>query len=93
MRTPLGKRAGNELLSPRGIEAWQFHNVGLDDAEGAPAVLKTGMVVAYEVMYALEGEGYYLEDMLVIEPNGFRHLTAGLPYTATEIERAMARAR
>jgi Xaa-Pro aminopeptidase len=51
------------------------------------------MVVAYEIMYALEGEGFYLEDMLLVEPNGFRNLSAGLPYSAAEIERAMARRR
>ena len=37
-------------------------------------------------------DGFYLEDMIVIEPNGYRLLTAGLPYTAAEIEATMARA-
>ena len=93
LRTDAGRRAVAELLSPRGVEAWQFHHVGLDDAEGAPTVLRTGMVVAYELMYALDGDGYYLEDMLLIEPGGHRNLTAGLPYTAREIEQSMARRR
>jgi Xaa-Pro aminopeptidase len=89
LRTAQGKRAVAELLSPTGIEAWQFHNVGLDDAEGAPPILRRGMVLAYELMFALDGEGYYLEDVLVVESQGARVLTAGLPYTSTEIERAM----
>jgi Xaa-Pro aminopeptidase len=87
--TPLGQSAAAELLSPRGIEAWQFHGVGLDDAEGAPVVLRAGMVVAYEIMFAVGGEHFYLEDMLVVESSGYRNLTAGLPYTAAEIEGAM----
>ena len=91
LRTDAGKRAVAELLSPRGVEAWQFHHVGLDDAEGAPEVLRAGMVVAYELMYALDGEGYYLEDMVLVERDGYRNLTAGLPYTARDIERVMGR--
>lgn len=93
LRTDAGRRAVAELLSPRGIEGWQFHNVGLDDAEGGALVLRAGMVVAYELMYALDGEGYYLEDMILVERDGYRNLTAALPYTAGDIERAMARGR
>jgi Xaa-Pro aminopeptidase len=91
LKTALGKRAAAELLTARGIEAWQFHNVGLDDAEGAPEILKAGMVMAYEIMFALDNDSFYLEDMILVQPNGARNLTSGLPYTAAEIERAMAR--
>jgi Xaa-Pro aminopeptidase len=91
LQTPLGKRAAEVLLSPEGIEAWQFHGVGLDDAEGAPEMLRAGMVVAYELMFAVDDQGFYLEDMLLVDRGGHRMLTAGLPYTAAEIEAVMAR--
>jgi Xaa-Pro aminopeptidase len=91
LQTDLGRRAAAVLLGPRGTEAWQFHHVGLDDAEGSPVVLRAGMTVAYELMFAVEGQGFYLEDMILIEPIGFRILTPGLPYTAAEIEAAMRR--
>lgn len=91
LKTPLGKRAAAVLLGPTGTEAWQFHNVGLDDAEGAPTVLRTGMTVAYEIMFAVGDQGFYLEDMILIEPDGYRLLTPGLPYTAREIEAAARR--
>jgi Xaa-Pro aminopeptidase len=68
---------------------WQFHGVGLDAAEGAPDTLRTGMVVAYEIMFDVESEGYYLEDMLAVTPDGHQLLTENLPYTAEEIEAAM----
>ncbi len=90
LRTTEGKRAAEELLSPRGTEAWEMHGVGLDDAEGNMTVLSAGMVVAYELMFAVGGNGYYLEDLVQVLPNGARVLTAGLPYTAEEIERVMA---
>ena len=89
LTTDLGKRAAAVLLGPRGIEAWQFHHVGLDDAEGVPEVLRTGMVVAYELMFAVDDQGFYLEDMILIEPDGHRMLTPGLPYTAGQIEAAI----
>ena len=91
MKTPFGKRAAEILLSPAGIEAWQFHNVGLDDAEGAPPILRSGMVLAYELMFAVDDQGFYLEDMLLVDGAGHRMLTAGLPYTAAEIEALMRR--
>ncbi len=90
--TPLGQAAAMEILSPRGIEAWQFHGVGLDDSVG-PAVLRAGMVVAYEIMFAVGGEHFYLEDMLLVEGSGYRNLTPGLPYTAGEMERVMRERR
>jgi Xaa-Pro aminopeptidase len=93
MRTAEGKRAAAILLSPTGTEAWEMHGVGLDDAEGNMSELRAGMVVAYELMFAVRGNGYYLEDLVHVLPGGARVLTAGLPYTAEEIERAMARRR
>jgi len=47
------------------------------------------MTVAYELMFAVDGDGFYLEDMVLVEAGGPRVLTSGLPYTATEIEVAM----
>lgn len=93
MRTAEGKRAAEILLAPRGTEPWEMHGVGLDDAEGNMTELRAGMVVAYELMFAVGGNGYYLEDLVQVTPDGFRVLTAGLPYTAEEIERAMARGK
>lgn len=93
LRTDEGRRAAEILLSPAGIEAWEMHGVGLDDAEGNMTELRAGMVVAYELMFAVGGNGYYLEDLVLVTPNGARVLTAGLPYTADEIEGAMARRR
>jgi Xaa-Pro aminopeptidase len=48
------------------------------------------MVVAYELMFTVDGDGFYLEDMIAITNDGFELMTPGLPYTAREIEAAMA---
>ena len=89
LTTPMGRKTAEILLGPGGTGAWEIHGVGLDDAEGMPEVLKAGMTVAYELMFMVGGVGFYLEDMILIESNGYRLLTLGLPYTAAEIEAAI----
>jgi len=89
LTTTLGRLAADTLLGRGGTDAWEIHGVGLDDAEGQPPVLRAGMTVAYELMFAVRGQGFYLEDMILIEPHGYRLLTPGLPYAAAEIEAAM----
>jgi len=91
LATSQGQHAAEILLGPKGTEAWELHGVGLDDAEGLPDVLRAGMVVAYELMFTADGDGFYLEDMIAIKAAGYELLTPGLPYTASEIQAAMAR--
>jgi Xaa-Pro aminopeptidase len=71
------------------IPYWQIHGVGLDVAESLPTVLRAGMVVDYEPIFVVDGQGFYMEDMILITPTGHEILTPGLPNTAAEIERAM----
>ena len=49
------------------------------------------MVIAYELMFVADGDGFYLEDMIAVGKDGHEMITPGLPYTAREIEAAMAR--
>ena len=90
LRTPQGKRAAEILLAPNGTSPWEIHGVGLDDAEGQPLILRAGMVVAYELMFVVDGDGFYLEDMIAVGAMAHEVLTPGLPYTAAEIETSMA---
>jgi Xaa-Pro aminopeptidase len=76
------------LLGPDGLKWWGIHGVGLEGAEGAPETLRAGMVVAFEPIFVVDGQGFYLEDMIAVTKDGHEVLTKGLPYTAEEIERA-----
>ena len=93
MRTPLGRHAAALMAEPDSLPYWQWHGVGLDDAEEPPRVLRAGMVIAYEPIFVVEGQGFYMEDMILVTPTGHEILTAGLPTTAAEIEAAMRRRR
>ena len=88
LSTPLAQAAARAILAPKGAPFWSIHTVGLrvDDVRD---ILRTGMVVAYEPIVSAQGQGFYLEDMLLITREGYEVLTPGLPYTAEEIEQAM----
>ena len=49
------------------------------------------MVLDYEPIFAVDGQGFYMEDMILVTATGYEILTKGLPNTAAEIERAMRR--
>jgi len=93
MRTSLGRHAAALMASRDSIPFWQSHGIGLDYAEALPAVLRSGMVLDYEPIFVVDGQGFYMEDMILITRTGFEILTPGLPNTAAEIEQAMARLR
>ncbi len=88
LATPLGQRAAEVLLAPDGLKYWEAHGVGLEPAEGMPETLRAGMVLAFEPIFSVEGQGFYLEDMILVTRDGHEILTPGLPYSAGEIERA-----
>ena len=89
LSTPLGRKAAETLLGKDGLEWWEIHGVGLDSAEGMPEVLRTGMTVDFEPIFSVDGQGFYLEDMILVTPAGHEILTPGLPYSAEEIEQAV----
>ena len=79
------------LLGEDGLKWWEIHGVGLEAAEGAPEILRAGMVVAFEPIFSVDGQGFYLEDMILVTKDGHEILTPGLPYSALE-DRARRRA-
>jgi len=89
MRTALGRHAAALIAVRDSIPYWQIHGVGLDIAEGLPTVLRAGMVLDYEPIFVVDGQGFFMEDMILVTPTGYEILTKGLPTTAVEIERVM----
>ncbi|HEY4320092.1 MAG TPA: aminopeptidase P N-terminal domain-containing protein [Gemmatimonadales bacterium] len=89
LHTSLAKEAAAVMARPDGIPFWEVHGIGLDAAEDLPDTLRAGMTLDYEPIFAVGGQGYYMEDMILVTPTGFEILTKGLPYSAVEIERAM----
>jgi Xaa-Pro aminopeptidase len=91
VKTELGKKAVAALTGENGTKEWYLHSSGVECCETQPEVLRSGMVVVFEPSMTLDGQGYYLEDMILITPSGFDMLTPGLPYSADEIEQLLIR--
>jgi Xaa-Pro aminopeptidase len=64
---------------------WHIHGVGIESAEAPMDTLRSGTVIAYEPMFPFGGTTYYLEDMILVTPEGHEVLSSDLPYTAEEI--------
>ena len=90
LRTSMGRDAGAFLLSQAGRGIWSVHGVGVDSGEEALPTLEAGSVLAFEPMFSVGADAFYLEDMILITEDGHEVLSAGLPYTAEEIETVMS---
>ena len=93
LRTPLAQHAARKILTPHGPDYWEIRTEGLEVDEEAVAVLHTGMVITYEPTFSVDGQGFYLQDMLLVTRNGAEILDRGMPYTAAEIEARKANPR
>lgn len=81
----LARQAIESWSDRKNVPFWQMHTMNLDAGflEGG---LRTGMVIDFEPIASIGGQGYYLEDMYLIGKEGTEVLTPGVPYTAEEIE-------
>lgn len=91
MQTVAGKKAAAQMLNKETGINWHLHGVGIKSGEAALDTLKEGSVLAFEPMFSFGPDAFYLEDMIVVTTGGHEVLSAGLPYTAKEIEAAMAK--
>jgi Xaa-Pro aminopeptidase len=89
LQTPEGKDAARVLLAKDGMSAWSIHSVGVESGETALDTLEMGAVIAFEPMFSVGKDAYYLEDMILITSVGAEVLSTDLPYTAEEIEGVM----
>jgi Xaa-Pro aminopeptidase len=90
--TGYARRAAAQLIAAPLRETWHIHGVGLDGGETGTDTLAVGSVIAFEPMFSVDDDAYYMEDMILVTESGHEVLTRGLPYTAEEIEGAMREA-
>ena len=90
--TEYARRAAARLIRAPLRETWHIHGVGLDGGETGTDTLEVGSVIAFEPMFSVDEDAYYMEDMILVTETGHEVLTRGLPYTAAEIEAAMRQA-
>ena len=93
LQTEQARAAARSLLAAGGMRLWSIHGVGIDSGETPLDVLQAGSVIAFEPMFSAGADAFYLEDMILVTESGHEVLSAGLPYTAEEIEAVMAQGR
>jgi Xaa-Pro aminopeptidase len=88
-KSALAQQAIATWSDRKNIPYWQWHTMNLD-AGYIEGPLRAGMVIDFEPIASIGGQGYYLEDMYLIRKHGATVMTPGLPYTAEEIEASLA---
>ena len=91
-RTSLAKEAVAYWSEQKNVPYWQMHTMNLS-AGYVEGPLRAGMVIDFEPIASIGGQGYYLEDMYLVGKTGAEILTPGVPYSAEEIETFLARRR
>jgi Xaa-Pro aminopeptidase len=85
------ERIANTMLAEDGGINWHIHGVGIESGEEAVDVFASRSVIAYEPMFFWMGDTYYLEDMILVTPDGAEILSKNLPYFSNEIADIMDR--
>jgi Xaa-Pro aminopeptidase len=89
LRTEYARKAAKAMLEA-GDDLWHVHGVGIEGGEERLDRLEAGSVIAFEPMVEVDGDAFYLEDMILVTDGGHEVLSQGLPYTSDEIARSMA---
>jgi len=88
LQTNLAKDAAKVMATP---ESWSMYTHGIDIVDGypIPEVLDAGNVICDAPEFSVDGQGFYVEDMLLVTADGYEQINPPLPYFAKEIEQAM----
>ena len=65
------------------------HGIDVVDGYPIPDVLAAGNVICDAPEFGVDGQGFYVEDMLLVTAEGYEQINPPLPYFAKEIEQAM----
>jgi Xaa-Pro aminopeptidase len=87
-KTVLAQHAIDAWSDRKNIPFWQVHTTNLVAALPTEP-LRAGTTINFEPIAAVDGQGFFLEDMYVITNNGAELLTPKVPYSAEDIEAAM----
>lgn len=87
-KSVLAQHAIDNWSDRKNIPFWQVHTTNLVDAFPS-GPLRQGTTINFEPIAAVDGQGFFLEDMYLITKDGAELLTPGVPYSAEDLEAAM----
>jgi Xaa-Pro aminopeptidase len=92
LKSAMAKEAAASLVNnPRQLAI--LHGLGLDMADGGVRLMQAGNVICFEPGVTVRGDSFFVEDTLLITKTGHEILNPPLPYSAADIEKAMATER
>ncbi len=87
-KSVLAQHAIDSWSDRKNIPFWQVHTTNLVAASPS-GPLRQGTTINLEPIAAVDGQGFFLEDMYLITKDGAELLTPGVPYSAEDIEATM----
>ncbi|MCU1340925.1 MAG: Xaa-Pro aminopeptidase [Candidatus Acidoferrum typicum] len=87
-KTRLAQHAIDSWSKRENVPFWQVHLTNLVVAFPTEP-LRARTTINFEPIAAIDGQGFFLEDMYLITKDGAELLTVGVPYSVEEIEAAM----
>jgi Xaa-Pro aminopeptidase len=83
LKSDLGRAAADVLVSPR---PWSMYGHGIDMVEGVPSVFAAGNVLCWAPEFSIQGQGFYVEDMVLVTTGGHELINPPLPYEPQALE-------
>ncbi len=87
-KSALAQHAIDSWSKRENVPFWQIHTSNVL-AGWPPEPLPAGTTINFEPIASADGQGFFLEDMYIVQKDGAELLTPGVPYTAEEIEAVM----
>jgi Xaa-Pro aminopeptidase len=88
LKTDLGRAAADLLAT---APPWSMYGHGIDMVEDVPSLFAAGNVICWAPEFSLRGQGFYVQDMVLVTAGGHELLNPPLPYEPQALEALKAR--
>jgi Xaa-Pro aminopeptidase len=88
LHSDLARSAADRLVTRA---PWSMYGHGIDVVEDVPSTFAAGNVVCWAPEFSVQGQGFYVEDMVLVTASGYELLNPPLPYGARALEALKAR--
>jgi Xaa-Pro aminopeptidase len=83
LKSDLARAAADVLVT---TAPWSMYGHGIDMVENVPTVFAAGNVLCWAPEFSVRGQGFYVEDMVLVTTAGYELLNPPLPYASSELE-------
>ena len=83
LKSDLARAAADMLVT---ASPWSMYGHGIDMVEGVPTVFAVGNVLCWAPEFSVHGQGFYIEDMVLVTAAGYELLNPPLPYDSAALE-------